>query len=145
MRMLQLSVGDSSIYNGYHHFVGNRDFNSENEIFGNDFYSIPDNSCDKIIAFDFLSRFESEKIDMLMKTIVSKLRLGGEFSFDFLNFAAIDVINIEAKDFNNIVFRCKSAFRLSDFVALLDKYRLKIITTETQQDIGKTTVTVERV
>lgn len=139
MRKVQLATFDGVVYSGYKHIV------CDGIDFPNSYDSIPDNSCDDIIAYDFICHAPFNQLNNIMNKIIKKLRKGGNFSFDFLNFKVLDVMNCEDLDFNNRLYRCKACYSIDYIIEFIQKLGLEIITIETKAETCETTITTKRV
>lgn len=132
---LQL-VSDCAEYSGYRH-LDIADLSKANEI--------ADNSCEEVIAFGIVHKFHASELDKFLSLGVSKLRRGGQFSFNFVNYHTFDVYNSDVQKMNDVLDRTKCVFSIKYVCDRLQQFGLKLITSETNASTFETTLVTERI
>lgn len=121
---LQIIVNESEKIEGYTHL--------NLQTLQEDIKTIPDNSCESIVAVKVLNRIPLQSIEGFIDLVLSKLRLGGEINISGIEQKVLAKFilngNISEQDFNTLLMFSNSMITRSDTVKLLEVKGLKLKT-----------------
>jgi len=121
---LQIIVNESEKIEGYTHL--------NLQTLQEDIKTIPDNSCESIVAVKVLNRIPLQSIEGFIDLVLSKLRLGGEINVSGIEQKVLAKFilngNISEQDFNTLLMFSNSMITRSDAVKLLEVKGLKLKT-----------------
>lgn len=121
---LQIIVNESEKIEGYTHL--------NLQTLQEDIKTIPDNSCESIVAVKVLNRIPLQSIEGFIDLALSKLRLGGEINISGIEQKVLAKFilngNISEEDFNTLLMFSNSMITRSDTVKLLEVKGLKLKT-----------------
>lgn len=106
---------------------------------------VPDNSCEEVIAFNYLHQFQPKDLDKAMYLAVSKVRRGGKLSLNFVNLQTFDVYNASIDEMNRVLEKTKVVLSVKYLKDKLPSYGLKLLTSETNPSNFETTFVTERI